>query len=69
MDIKTFGKSWFRLMTNRNLWVGMASVFCPSVVFTTSVKLAPSDNPDGSLADDWAQVGQYMKDAYEHANQ
>lgn len=53
-------------MMRNSFIIGMASIFCPTIIHVDSVTM---DNPSDTqnISDDWKQVGAYMTNAYETA--
>lgn len=46
-----------------NYFVGMASIFCPSLIQVDTIDVSQeSDSKD--IADDWKQIGSYISTAY-----
>lgn len=57
-------KTLFRKIMGSSFLVGVASIFCPSVIEVEPMK--HSDNTDmQNIAGDWRQLGQYMTKAYD----
>lgn len=48
----------------RSYLIGMASIFCPSVINIEPMDM-PHNTDSQNLANDWNQVGSYISDAYE----
>lgn len=45
-------------------FVGMASIFCPSVIEVEPMKYHKKSSDLQNIANDWKQVGTYMTKAY-----
>lgn len=48
----------------RSCLVGMASVFCPTLIQVEPIDM-PSDSDYENIENDWAQVGSYIAESYE----
>lgn len=48
--------------------LGMASIFCPSVIEVETVDFKSKSDAQ-NLADDWKQIGSYISKVYESFNQ
>ena len=64
--VKKTTKRMIRKMMRNSFIIGMASIFCPTIIHVDSVTM---DNPSDTqnISDDWKQVGAYMTNAYETA--
>lgn len=60
----THMKTLFRKIMGSSFLVGMASVFCPSILNIEPID-SGSDNDLQNIANDWRQVGSYITQAYE----
>ena len=55
-----------RKMMRSSFLIGMASVFCPSVIHVDSVHVDSASDLQ-NIGDDWKQVGSYISKAYDAA--
>lgn len=53
-------------MMRSSFLIGMASVFCPSVIHVDSVHVDSASDLQ-NIGDDWKQVGSYISKAYDAA--
>lgn len=57
-------KALFKKIIGSSFLVGMASVFCPSILNVEQID-SGSDNDSENIANDWRRVGSYISDSYE----
>ena len=55
-----------RKMMRSSFLIGMASVFCPSVIHVDSVRVDSASDLQ-NIGDDWKPVGSYISNAYDAA--
>lgn len=60
-------KPIFKKIMGGSFIVGMASVFCPTVIQVDYLDM-PDESDEQCIADDWKAVGSYIMDAYESSS-
>lgn len=56
-------KTLFRKIMGSSFLVGMASIFCPTLIHVDYLEM-PGETDAQSIEEDWKAVGSYILDAY-----
>lgn len=57
-------KTLMKKIMRRSCLVGMASVFCPTLIQIEPIDM-PIESDSDNIKNDWAQVGSYITKSYE----